>query len=408
MKNFRFLYTAIPFLLGAFCFTACDTDIKDIDKVQESLELSASSTSIALDGENLQGDIITFDWTESRKMPDDYFVSYETKLDVVGNNFGASTAIFNYEDEGVFSRSFTSEQLQNWANEKWKLPSNKPFILEFRVVAQYEGGHTFEMPEVRTVSIDVQPIRTIVFDADKIFLKGSAVPGMSGVEMSKTLENENLYASILNLEAGELLIPVEFEGETNYICPVSGNGDLQDGESVKITMQEEPMPWKIPTAGEYRIVVNMEKATVAIYSPEKALKPKSVMWNSDKGEVTTEITDLWLHGAINGWGNPIKGECTVSLADPQVLIYRGGKTGKAKFIVYGGADNDKNLAYAFSCEPKSESDGQELSLTLGKQSDLFGGYSRGQRNSYYAIPTGANFVILDLRNMTIRAEKREE
>lgn len=409
MKKVNFLYKTLPLLFTAFCMNACDDgDIKDIPKVEEHLELTASSTDIILDENNLTGDILTFTWTEARpQSDDDHMVSYTTKLDVVGNNFGSSTAILTYEDDGVFSKSFTSEQLQNWANEKWTLPTNKPFTLEFRVVAQWEGGSTFEAPEVRTVRVNVQPIKTIVFDADKLFLEGSAVPGMSGIELTQTLENENLYAYLLNLEAGDLIIPVEFEGETNYLCPVEGDGTLQDGEAVSVTMRENPVAWKIPTAGEYRIVVNMQKATVTIYSPEKALKPKSVDWNGDGGvPMTTEVTELWMHGAINSWGTPIKCECTVSLADPQVLIYTGGKTGKTKFIVYGGSDNNKNLAYAFSCPLTASSTAQELTLTLGKVAELSGGYTSAQRNSYYTIPTGANFVILDLRNMTIIAEKR--
>lgn len=407
MKRITILYKTMLLLFTVLCLNACDNDVEDIPKVEEHLTLSASSIDIVLDGENPTADILTFTWTAARQLPDDYIISYETKMDVLGNNFGSATAILAYEDEGVFSKSFTSEQLQNWANEKWGLPVNKPFTLEFRVVAQWEGGPTFESPEVRTIAVNVQPIKTIVFDADNIFLDGSAVPGTNKVEISKTLENQNQYAYLLNLDAGDLQIPVEFNGETNYICPADGEGTLQDGELENVVMRESPVAWKIPAAGEYRIVVNMEKATVAIYSPNKALLPKTVEWNADGGiPTTTEITDLWMHGAINSWGAPIQCNCTVSLADPQVLVYTGGQTGKAKFIVYGGSDNNKNLAYAFSCEPKSETDGQELSLTLGKVADLYGGYSRGQRNSYYTIPTGANFVVFDLRNMTIIAEKR--
>ena len=406
MRRLNYLYKAFPLLFVLLCQNACD-DVQDIDKAAERMELSASSTEIALDADHLTQDILTFTWTEARPMSDDYLVSYTTKLDVVGNNFGSSTAILSYEDDGVFSKSFTSEQLQNWANEKWNLPVNKPFSLEFRVIAQWEGGPTFESPEVRTVTVNVQPIKTIVFDADKVFLDGSAVPGMSGIEMNKTLENPNQYAALLLLEAGELSIPVEFQGETNYICPADGEGTLQDGEAEGVKMRDVPVAWKIPAAGEYRIVVDMQKATVTIYSPAKALEPKTVEWMGDGNvPMTTEITDLWMHGAINSWGTPIACHCTVSLADPQILIYTGGKTGKTKFIVYGGSDNNKNLAYAFSCEPKSATDGQELTLTLGKTADLHGDYTRGQRNSYYTIPSGANFVILDLRHMTILAEKR--
>lgn len=406
MKKVKYLYKILQILFISFCLHSCVSEIMDIDKVDEQLTLEASATDIALDADHLKDDVITFDWTDARPVSDDYVVSYITKLDVVGNNFGTSTCILNYEDNGVYSKTFTSEQIQNWANQKWNLPVNKPFTIEFRVIALFEGGKTFEAPEVRTITVNVTPIKTVVFDADKVFLDGSAVSGMSSVEMNKTIENENQYALLLNLEAGELQIPVEFNGETNYIRPADADGLLHDGETVGVVMRDTPYSWNIQTPGEYRVVVNMQKATVAIYSPDKALLPKSVVWKNTAGlEVTTEVTDLWMHGAINSWGTPIECNVIISEADPQVLIYTGGKTGKAKFIVYGGSDNDKNLAYAFSCPPLSDTTGQELSLTMGTVANLSGGFTRGQRNSYYTIPSGANFVVLDLRNMTILAEK---
>ncbi|GAA4802958.1 hypothetical protein GCM10023231_34890 [Olivibacter ginsenosidimutans] len=379
----------------------------DIDKVEEHLEIQASAAAIALDESHLTDDIITFNWTPARTVSDDHVVLYSTKLDLLGNNFGTSTAILSYEDDGVFSKSFTSEQLQNWANEKWGLSANKPFTLQFRVVAEWQGGPTFEAPEVRTVTVNVQPIKTVIFDADKVFLGGSAVPGMSQVEMSQTLENLDQYAYLLDLQVGELQIPVDFNGETNYICPTDGDGTLKDGEAVPVTMRDAPASWKIEEPGQYRVVVNMKNKTASIYSPEKALEPKTVVWNNSAGgQTTTAVTELWMHGAINNWGTPIKCNATVSLADPQILVYTGGLTGKTKFIVYGGNDNDKNLAYAFSCPLTSTGAQQEQTLVLGKEADLSGGFTSAQRNSYYTIPAGANIVILDLRNMKITAEKR--
>src|SRR5690606_32726716 len=150
----------------------------------------------------------------------------------------------------------------------------------------------------------------------------------------------------------------------------------------------------------------MQKATATIYSPAKALMPKVVEWNGGAGTITTEITDLWMHGAINNWGTPIKMNCAVSLADPQVLVYTGGTTGKTKFIVYGGNDNDKNLAYAFSSPLTSAGLRQDITLILGKINDISGGFSGEHRNSYITIPGGTNLLVLDLRNMTILAEKR--
>ena len=397
----------MPLVLLIIGLVACKKGINDIGKVQEQLAIMPSAESIVLDENNLSKNIITFNWKPARPQSDDHLVSYTTKLDVVGNNFGSSTAIMNYEDDGTFSRSFTSEQLQNWASQKWGIPNNKVFTLEFRVVAQWEGGATFEAPEVRTVQIKVTPIKAVVFDADKIFLSGSAVPGINKVEMTKTLENLNQYAYVLNLQPGDLQIPVDYKGATNYIASADANTALQDGSAVAIKTRETAFSWKIETAGQYRVVVNMQKATATIYSPLQALTPKVVNWTGD-GSVaqTTTITDLWMHGAINSFGTPIKMECRVSLADPQILVYTGARVGKTKFIVYGGTDNNKNLAYAFSAPLSATNTAQDLTLVQGTVATLSGGSTSAQRNSYYTIPSGTNVLVLDLRNMTILAEKR--
>lgn len=397
-----------PLILCTLWLQGCTYEIEDIDKIEERMELESNNKEITLRADQLTADILTFNWLAARTVEGENMVSYRTKLDVEGNNFGSATAIMSHEDEGVLTKSFTSEQLQNWANEKWGLPVNKPFNLQFRVIAQYEGSTAFHAPEVRTITVRVQPIRTVAFDADDVFISGPAIGNsLPHIAMSKTLENENQYALLLDLQAGDMHLPVSFKGETNYICPSNSDGTLQDGQAVSINMREQPIAWKIPKAGQYRVVVNMQQATVTIYSPDQALTPKQVTWNGDAGaSISTKVFDLWMHGAINGWGSPIKMECSVSLADPQVLLYTGGRTGKTKFIVYGENDNNKNLAYAFSCPLSSSGTKQELSLTLGKTADLSGGISSAQRDSYYTIPTGTNFLVLDLRNMTIRAEKK--
>lgn len=406
MKRITYLHKIVLYLSFVLCISSCQKEIQDIPKTPETLELKASAASIALDEKNLGKDIITFSWAPARGQSDDHMVTYTTRLDVVGNNFGSSTAIMNYEDDGVRSKSFTSEQLQNWANEKWGIAANKPFTLEFRVVAEWEGGATFEAPEVRTIRVVVTPIKTVEFDADKVFLAGSALLGVNKIEMPKTLENLNQYAYVLNLKPGELEIPVEYEGATNYIISADGGTAVKDATAVPIKTRQTPFSWKIETAGQYRVIVNMQKATATIYSAENDLTPKSVVWTYSGATVTSEVTDLHLHGAINGFGTPIKMNCSVSLADPQVLVYTGGRTGKAKFIIFGGAITNKDLAYAFSAPLTASGTLQELTLTQGKIATLSGGFSRPQRDSFYTIPAETNVVVFDLRNMTILAEKR--
>lgn len=393
MKKANYFYKALPLLFTLACLPACDDD-SDIGKVEERLELKASATAIELDGDRLTDDILTFTWTDARQLSDDYVVSYTTKLDVVGNNFGASTAILSYEDEGIYSKSFTSEQLQNWANEKWKLKVNKPFTLEFRVIAQWEGGPTFETPEVRTVTVDVQPVKVEVFGADNMFLAGSAVPDGDELEIGKTVENESRYAWFGELVAGELQIPVELEGETYYLVPANGNGALQAGEAVSVKMQETPVSWLLEADGAYRVVVDMEKSTVTIYTPDRPLEPAVVEWPLDGETQTTAVNNLWEYGEPTGWSWRT-GNWKQSMADPQVFIYSGpALTGRTKFGVH-----PHNQSYVFT----GNNTASNTPVTHGTVYELYGGYSGNERNAYFSLPAGTNFMILDLRNKTMVA-----
>lgn len=406
MKQMKFLYKILSLLFACICLNACNNEIQDIPKVVEKLELTASSDSISIDLNNPRDIVINFDWKEARQVLGDNVISYTTKLDVVGNNYGTSTAIINSEEDGTFSRSFTSEQLYNWIVDRWKLPLTKPFKLEFRVVAQYQG-YVFQAPEVRTITVNVAALKEEIPVPEKVTLSGSSMDNAI-IEVTKTLENENIYATLVNLKAGELVIPlVTTGGKQYYLNPKDGEGTLLDGEAEAVEQQAKRVAWNITTPGEYRIVLDLENSKVTIYSPAKALKPAVVTWLKGTAQVNTAVTDLFMYGGGTGWAWK-QGFFKVSLADPQILIYEGTNITSGdgvKFVVYGESDY-RNGAYAFTNPLTTANLRQNVTLALDKVSELHGGYDVETRNSYYKVPAGTNFIVLDLRKMTILAKKK--
>lgn len=422
MKKIKFACNVSLLTLLAVGQWACAWDPyeHDADPVPETLTLTASSADIVLDEEHLTDPVLTFEWTPARQVSDDFLVTYTTKLDVVTNNFGSSTTIVTVEDEGIFSRSFTSEQLNNWANERWNLPVNKNFTLAFRVIAEYVGGETYEMPEVRTVEVNVTPIHVDIFAADKMSIDGSSVVG-GETEIEKTVENENLYAWYGDLQIGELQVPVEFDGLNYYLVPADGASDIHDGELIDVKMQETPVSWNIPAAGKYRLVIDMQNKQVRFYSEATDLQPLSVTFHPSgdetKPETTMIVTDLYAYGGGTGWGVR-KLNLKQSMADPQVLIYdaeehNGTKLSRdMKFCVSNsftvdGLDEtfNQNNSYCFTCPLAADGNKQNVSLTLGKVGELHGGADGNTRNSYYVLPS-SDLLILDLRNMTILARNK--
>ena len=398
---------------------ACDngTDFSrnsEFYSAEERMMLTASSESIELNGNDLESEVLTFEWTPAREMSEEHQISYVTKLDIEGNNF--NSCVRTEEEEDVFSRSYTTEQLQRLLTEKWGKNHTRSTMLQFRVLAKWSGGTRYTMPEVRTVSVAVRPYRPIVFDADKVFLSGTAVPGTTRHAMTRTRENEYQWAALLDLAAGELQMPVEFDGDTNYLCPADGEGSLLDGEAEPVAMKSEPVTWMIPADGRYRVVVDMESKTVTIYSPEKDLQPKVVEWRpnnlSTNPLIRTEVTALWVVGEPAWGGKAIN--CTQSLADPQILVYDGDAfRGRCKFTLVGpsgvvaeGNSYSISQAYCFTAPLVNGKKVDSAPMSQGVWMPLEGGSDTDHKNTYYNIPSGTNFIIFDLRNMRIRAEKR--
>lgn len=181
-------------------------------------------------------------------------------------------------------------------------------------------------------------------------------------------------------------------------------------------MTETPVSWNIPSAGNYRLLIDMENKQVRIYSSATDLKPLSVTFHPSGAEAnpeaTIEVLDLYAYGAGTGWGVR-KLNLKQSFADPQILIYdaeehngtklsSGMKFCVAKNFSVGDKDYNQNNAYCFTCPLTAEGKKQNLTLTLGKEGELHGGVDKATRDSYYTIPA-SDLLIFDLRHGTILA-----
>lgn len=399
----------------------------DIEPVRETMTLVCETPEVEIDEDHLTSPALTFTWTGARPLTDEYMSMYKAELDVLGNSFGSRTVItsgvgFDYkydEEKGIYTATFTHEQLNNWYSERWALPVNKTFTVEFRVLAQWTGGPEFEAPEVRKVSAQVKPIQVIVFSCDEMSIAGNAVPASESI--NKTLENENIYAWKGALTPGELEIPVEFDGITYYLHNSDGSADIADGQPMAVVMNETKGGWTVPAAGEYRIVINMADRTATIYSEATDLQPLVVTFLpngvQENPEVTLTVSDLYAYGGGTGWGAK-KLNLQQSLADPQIFIFDGStnahKTlgGDMKFCISNsftdenGKSYNQNNSYCFTNVLTDEGKRQNLSAELNKVFILHGGSDGETRNSYMKVPAGSNFIVFDLRNNTFFATKK--
>ena len=413
--------SAAMLLAQACTYSPYDTDI---EPTPETMTLTCATPDVAIDTDNLTAPLLTFTWTGARPLDDDYMSMYTAELDVLGNSFGSKTVItsgvgfdYHYDEEtGVYTASFTNEQLNNWYNERWALPVNKTFTVEFRVIAQWSGGPEFQTPEVRKVSATVKPVQVIIFNCDEMALDGNAVPATETI--SPTLENTSVYAWKGTLTPGELVIPVLFDGVTYYLHNTDGTTDVADGTPMPLLMNETRGGWTIPAEGEYRVVINMIDRTATIYSEATDLQPLEVTFRPNgvdtNPEVTLTVADLYAYGGGTGWGAK-KLNLIQSLADPQIFIFDGSTndlktlSGDMKFCITNsftdsnGTSYNQNNSYCFTCVLTDEGKRQNLSAELNKLFELHGGADGETRNSYMKVPAGSNFIVFDLRHNTFLA-----
>ena len=344
MKNRHILFAAAGLLSLAACdkggFQGPDRSMYD---VVETMTLEASAKEVVLDAEEVDKVALTLTWTPAREMPDDYLVTYVTFLDVEGNDF--SNAVRQVVDDGVFTKEYTTQELQNLLVEKWNKNYSRAVNMQFKVIAKWEGGEKYVMPEVRTVDFSVRPFRPLTFDADRILLSGDAMTGTTRKPMGKTPESDYIYAEEVYLRAGEMTIPIEYQGMTSYICPADGSVEVPDNDQVdskpagtqynavvKELKADATLPaWNIPVEGYWRVIIDIENKTVKFFSPKNRLEPLTVEFAYEGRDPASWIlTKTLLAGnyyinSMTGWDS-WKGKAfpfVVSKVDPMILIWSG-------------------------------------------------------------------------------------
>ena len=290
-----------------------------------------------------------------------------------------------------------------------------------------------------TVNMSKRTVKIVeagaVVEADQIFLAGSAVGGEQ-LEMAQTLENDQLYAWRGELKAGNLYIPLTFEGEQSMaIVPeMADNHDIEDGQLATfgqvLISKVDKQYWTIPADGTYRIVLNKEEKAITIYSAANDLKPLTVSFNNTELGINPwkqEVNVLHMYGGFNSFaydagtdeesGKSLK-YCQVkynliqSVANPKVFVYKGDVLPRNEYKDnYGNTNagwvNFSTLRYAnngwfvgSTADAVRNSYNGYATVTAGKVEGAVVGQSHN-RYAYFLIPEGCNYVVVNIENNTV-------
>lgn len=297
--------------------------------------------------------------------------------------------------------------------------------LEATMVDKAEA-HFWNVTEADTYRVTINfETKTVTFmkvadilEVDKIYLAGTAVTG-TDIEVTQTLENENIYAFYAELNEGTLYLPIEFGGSrSKAIVPnAEGSHEINDGTTNIFSQTDmaetDEKYWEIPSAGKYRIVVDIEMKTIAIYSEATDMPLKRYSWNNTVDNINpfeADVTNLWMWGSFDSEANKSvasdKYMMTPSKASPYIFTYSGAlNTGYVKFLV----SRIQNNVYAFGADDignRGKNSYKDVKLEV--KTPMVGGQG-DNRYCFFNIPEGTNFIVVDITddaNPTVVFSKR--
>lgn len=258
------------------------------------------------------------------------------------------------------------------------------------------GEKTTEMSTTKPFTVTrskAKPVGELYDGTWQIRLEGTAVPEGQTMKLTQTLENENLFACLETLNAGNLNLKVLYEN----VYVTTAGGAYTDGSETEFTTAAEACDFDIPSAGLYRIVLNKATGKLIIYSPETNPKNKTVVFKRTQSPAedncTVEVTNLWIYGEFNNDGNKPNENYIMhqSLANPRLFVYKGAtlpnKNGaKVKFLT----TNHHNNEYAFgsSVAKNANVTVENFGVTT---TPLYAGQG-DNRYSRFVFPVGTNYV----------------
>lgn len=287
----------------AFLLTAagaCGPDAIDnsYSRNNSTIQINASAQEIILNENDPDAVALTIDWSEAYQYGNDFITTYQFQIDAEGSR---ASSIKEYEDDGIYRRSYTNAQLQEMMVNHFGCLTSARTPLTFTITASFQGPRVV-LPDISSTSVIVKTYGEKQFAADRLFMGGSAVEE-ENVELFPTSETSNIYTWTGSLKAGKLNFPVIFGDENNAIGPVEPDMPISDSEmDAAISDIAKANYWLIPESTTYRVTVDITNRTVKIVDAGNIIElDKLFMTGSAVGNKETEIAPALEAEGLFAW-----------------------------------------------------------------------------------------------------------
>lgn len=229
---------------------------------ENPMTLTATPDDTELDEAHFDEVAVTFKWTAGNPRGEGTSLKYLFKMDLSGNEFTTAIPTEDIPD-GVFSRSYTVQELNDMILEHWKAPGGETVRITGRIIAQVEGGAQFRKPEIAETEITV---KSFPIGSQPLYLSGSAVPGDGKPAMNEmTIRKEYLWQG--ELEPGDFTVALAPDEEYPCYYPA---GPSALGE--RLGAGEGDQKFSVTHTGRHSLYIDRTAMTYAFgYAPHEAV-----------------------------------------------------------------------------------------------------------------------------------------
>ena len=286
--------TAFIAMVAASCSDAIDNTFS---KNKSDMQLMPSADYVRLDESDPDGTALTLEWTPAHDFGGDFITTYQYQVQLNGS---PASALSEYEDDGVFRRSYTNKELQDMLVSHFGQPTSTVGRMTFTVTASFDGP-TLIVPDIATAGVMVKTYGPRQFRADSLFMAGSAVGGRMAMERSEA--DTLVYAFTGALKAGTINFPLVNFDERNAIGPVDDNAAITRGEmEAVVTDEAEAKSWVVPADGTYRVSVNLGTHKVRIVEDGAVVEADRIfMAGSAVGVGQVQMEPAAENAAVYAW-----------------------------------------------------------------------------------------------------------
>jgi hypothetical protein len=265
-KHINYISSSItrwPYLLLLFVsiLASCKKD-KEAASVTQVPSLTASTNTVVLSRNLESQNAITFSWSAASVSGMDGSITYFLQWDRKGNNFANPASIKIGKDS--LKTTLTHNGLNNLLST---LPADVATPIEIRVVGATSDGSVAPFYS-NALSLTVTPYSNVVPPPyNQLWMVGDATPAGWNIDgptpMTQDSTDPWVFIYTGPLTAGEFKIPTGKSWDAQFYRPVTNHPDISDSR-VQLSAGDPDNKWQIPTAGNYKVTLNLHTITIKI------------------------------------------------------------------------------------------------------------------------------------------------